>query len=81
MKTCTRSEPEYVRVKFADQEARLINYHLGQGQRRVLIIGGVHGWEHGGVQAAHELLKRLASMPLRGRIDILPVCNPQAYAA
>jgi predicted deacylase len=74
-------EPEYVQVEFADQEARLIHYRLGQGQRRVLILGGVHGWEHGGVQAAYELLKRLASMSLRGRIDILPVCNPLAYAA
>lgn len=81
MTTWIGLKPEYIQVKFADQEARLIHYHLGQGQRRVLIIGGVHGWEHGGVQAAHELLKRLASMPLRGRIDILPVCNPQAYAA
>jgi predicted deacylase len=81
MKTWIGSEPEYIQVRLADQEARLIHYRLGQGQRRVLIIGGVHGWEHGGVQAAYELLKRLASMPLRGRIDILPVCNPQAYAA
>ena len=81
MKTWIGLKPEYVRVKLADQEARLIHYRLGQGQRRVLIIGGVHGWEHGGVQAAYELLKHLASMPLRGRIDILPVCNPQAYAA
>jgi len=81
MKAWIALEPEYIQVRFADQEARLIHYRLGQGQRRVLIIGGVHGWEHGGVQAAYELLKRLASMSLKGRIDVLPVCNPQAYAA
>jgi len=49
MKTWIGLKPEYVRVKLADQEARLIHYRLGQGQRRVLIIGGVHGWERGGV--------------------------------
>lgn len=80
MMACTELQPEYIKVKFADQEARLLQYRLGQGQRRALIIGGVHGWEHGGVQAAYELSARLASMPLRGRIDILPVCNPRAYA-
>ncbi len=55
-------EPEYVRIRFADQEARLVHYRLGEGQSRALIIAGVHGWEHGGVQAAYELVKRLASM-------------------
>ena len=81
MRAWTGLEPEYIQVKFADQEARLIHYRLGQGRRRVLIMGGVHGWEHGGVQAAYELLRRLASTPLPGTIDILPVCNPLAYAA
>jgi len=31
-------EPEYIEVKFADQEAQLIHYRLGRGQRRVLVI-------------------------------------------
>jgi N-alpha-acetyl-L-2,4-diaminobutyrate deacetylase len=47
----------------------------------VLIIAGVHGREHGGIQAAYELLERLASVRLRGQVDVLPVCNPPAYAA
>jgi predicted deacylase len=74
-------KPEYIHVQFADQEADLIHYRLGQGKPRALIMAGVHGREHGGVQAAYELLERLAAMPLQGRIDILPVCNPMAYAA
>jgi predicted deacylase len=74
-------EPEIISVQFADQEAELVHYRLGQGQRRLLIMAGVHGREHGGVQAAYELLERLAARPLRGQIDILPVCNPMAYAA
>jgi predicted deacylase len=81
MRAWVRVEPEYIRVTFADQESRLVHYRLGHGERRVLIMSGVHGWEHGGVQTAYELLKRLVSMPLRGRVDILPVCNPLAYAA
>jgi len=79
--TFTGLKPEYIHVRFADQEADLIHYRLGQGEPRALIMAGVHGREHGGIQAAYELLERLAAMPLRGRIDILPVCNPMAYAA
>jgi predicted deacylase len=74
-------KPEIIHIKFNGQEADLVHYRLGQGERRVLIMAGVHGREHGGVQAAYELLERLAAMPLRGQIDILPVCNPMAYAA
>jgi hypothetical protein len=74
-------KPKIIHVKFADQEADLVHYSLGQGERRVLVIAGIHGREHGGIQAAYELLERLATMSLRGRIDILPVCNPMAYAA
>jgi predicted deacylase len=44
-------------------------------------MAGVHGREHGGVQAAYELLEQLAARPLRGQVHILPVCNPMAYAA
>jgi predicted deacylase len=79
--TFTGLKPEYIHVQFADREADLIHYHLGQGERRALIMAGVHGREHGGVQAAYELLERLAAMPLWEQIDILPVCNPMAYAA
>jgi predicted deacylase len=41
----------------------------------------MHGREHGGIQAAYELLGRLAGMSLHGQVDVLPVCNPMAYAA
>ncbi|MDH4137629.1 MAG: succinylglutamate desuccinylase/aspartoacylase family protein [Anaerolineae bacterium] len=74
-------EPEIISIKFADQRADLVHYRLGQGERRLLIMAGVHGREHGGVQAAYELLEQLAARPLRGQVDILPVCNPMAYAA
>ncbi len=73
--------PGYIHVIHTGQEATLVHYRLGQGERRILIIAGVHGREHGGIQAAYELLGRLVNTPLRGRIDVLPVCNPLAYAA
>jgi predicted deacylase len=74
-------QPRYIRVTHADREATLVHYRLGQGERCILVIAGVHGWEHGGIQAAYELLERLAGTSLHGRVDVLPICNPLAYAA
>jgi predicted deacylase len=74
-------EPRHIRVIHADQEATLAHFRLGEGDRRILIMAGVHGREHGGIQVAYELLERLADRPLYGRIDVLPVCNPLAYGA
>jgi predicted deacylase len=79
-------QPHYIRVTHGGQEATLVHYRLGQGKRHVLVIAGMHGREHGGIQAAYELLGRLADVGeqhvrLRGRVDVLPVCNPMAYAA
>jgi predicted deacylase len=79
--TMMNLRPDYIQVLHADQNATLTHYRLGQGERRILVIAGVHGREHGGIQAAYELLERLASVSLRGRVDVLPVCNPLAYAA
>jgi predicted deacylase len=78
--------PDIIHIKFNGREADLVHYRLGQGERRVLILAGMHGREHGGVQVAYELLEQLAATtdlgrPLRGQVDILPVCNPMAYAA
>jgi predicted deacylase len=73
--------PDYVRVTFGDQSATLAHFRLGAGKRRILIIAGVHGREHGGIQAAYELLERLEDRRIYGRIDVLPVCNPLAYEA
>ena len=74
-------QPRYIQVTHGDREAKLTHYRLGQGEQRVLIMAGVHGWEHGGVQTAYALLERLAGESLHGQIDLLPVCNPLAYAA
>ena len=76
--------PNIVHVEFDKQAADLVHYRLGadeENNRRVLIMAGVHGREHGGIQTAYELLQRLAGVTLRGRVDILPICNPMAYEA
>jgi predicted deacylase len=79
--TATDRQPNYIRVTHADQHATLAHFRLGEGRRRILIIAGIHGREHGGIQAAYELLERLVNRHLYGRIDLLPVCNPLAYDA
>jgi predicted deacylase len=80
-RSATDLQPEYIRVTHAGQEATLAHFRLGEGKRRILVIAGVHGREHGGIQASYELLEQLVDRPLYGRIDVLPVCNPLAYSA
>lgn len=74
-------QPDYIHVEHEGEEVSLVHYCLGHGERRALIIAGVHGSEHGGIQAAYELMSKLDNVPLRGQIDCLPVCNPMAYSA
>jgi predicted deacylase len=77
----SRLQPEYLGVTHDGEETSLIHYRLGRGERRLLILAGIHGREHGGIQVALELLAHLQEAPLNGQIDILPVCNPMAFAA
>jgi predicted deacylase len=74
-------QPDYIQVTHADKTATLVHFQLGEGRRRILVIAGIHGREHGGIQAGYELLRQLTDRPLHGRIDVLPVCNPLAYEA
>lgn len=56
---------------------------IDRGERgpRVAVLGGVHGDELAGVLAVGRLLHRLPDMPLLGRLDLVRVANPAAYAA
>ena len=74
-------QPTYIRVSHEGEEATLPHFRIGHGQRRILILGGIHGREHGGIQAAFELLTRLEQMSIEGQIDVLPICNPMAFNA
>ena len=76
--------PHVIRVGFAGETAELVHYRLGSAscpEKSVLVMSGVHGREHGGIQISYELVQRLAAGPLLGQVDVLPVCNPMAFAA
>jgi predicted deacylase len=44
------------------------------------ISGSIHGNENAGSQAILELFRAIKDMPLKGRILLLPVANPRAFA-
>lgn len=45
----------------------------------LLILGGVHGDEPAGVEAAMELIKRFNAITVRGCITVVPIVNPPAW--
>lgn len=48
----------------------------------MLVTAGIHGREHGGIRTAFALMETLNGVPeLRGVVDVLPVANPESYAA
>lgn len=57
-------------------------HRFGDDAPGVLIIAGVHGREHSGIQVSYALAERLAEIPgIHGTIEILPVANPESFAA
>ncbi|CDP50011.1 MAG: succinylglutamate desuccinylase/aspartoacylase family protein [Devosia nanyangense] len=44
------------------------------------ISGSIHGNENAGSQAVLELFRAIKDLPLKGRILLLPVANPRAFA-
>ena len=44
------------------------------------ISGSIHGNENAGSQAVLEFFRAIKDLPLKGRILLLPVANPRAYA-
>jgi len=68
-------------VEFGGRQVDLPYYRLGEGPRRALIVAGVHGREHTGILVAYKLAEYLATRPLKGMVDIIPVANPLAYAS
>lgn len=54
----------------------IISYEFGTGQRRVLVLGGVHGDEIEGVIASLALLERFQeSFPFNLKLTIVPMFN------
>jgi hypothetical protein len=66
--------------------APLVLYELGDGAKRVLVLGGQHGGpEANTVELANGLLEYYDSnpgeLPADIELDILPVANPDGFAA
>jgi len=47
---------------------------------RLLVLAGVHGDEYEPMEAVRRLAWRLASLPFRGCVTLVPVANPTAFA-
>jgi predicted deacylase len=62
----------------------IVAYRFGSGERRFLVIGGVHGDEYG-IDVAEALVKRLSAepslVPAGIEIHVIPSVNPDGEAA
>lgn len=57
---------------------------FGQGQRTVLVLGGIHGNEPASVELSKALVQQLQVLPaseLAERVVIIPVVNPDGLSA
>jgi uncharacterized protein len=48
---------------------------------RLAVVGGVHGDEYDGIQAAQRLARTVDPKTIDGTLVIVPIANPNAYAA
>jgi predicted deacylase len=75
-----------LRPKFsthADGSDAVLFIHELVGEKEGPTVGisaSIHGNENAGSQAVLELYRRIKDMPLNGRILLLPVANPRAFA-
>lgn len=61
----------------------VVMHAFGRGERRVLVVGGIHGDEYGAAVArrfAASLRQDRASLPAGARIDVIPCLNPDGEA-
>jgi predicted deacylase len=72
---------EYLPIVFEDTNVYLPRWVIGAGSPHALIVAGVHGREHTGILVAFRLIERLRELNVTGRVEVLPVANPLAYAA
>jgi hypothetical protein len=63
----------------------LLLYRLGDGAKRVLVLGGQHGWpERNTVQLAEAILEHFSGpgeLPQGIGLDVVPVANPDGMAS
>ncbi|MFP4457515.1 MAG: succinylglutamate desuccinylase/aspartoacylase family protein [Clostridia bacterium] len=55
-------------------------FEFGSGSPEVLITGGIHGGEATGIYVAQKVIKYLNENDLlKGKVTIMPICNPTAF--
>src|SRR5256886_11521122 len=80
------AEPRASSIGTSQGGAPLVIYALGEGPKRVLILGGQHGGpEANTVELVGGLLEYFAENPLEVpsgiELDVLPIANPDGLAA
>ena len=69
-------------VAWEEHSLDLPLHRFGEGTTRCMIVAGVHGREHSGIQVSYALAERLAEIPgIQGSVEILPLANPESFAA
>ena len=80
------AEPRETTIGISQSGLPLVVYELGEGQQRVLVLGGQHGGpEANTVELAGGLLDYFAenpdALPDGVELDVLPIANPDGLAA
>src|SRR5258708_37413956 len=80
------AEPRTTSIGTSQDGSPLTLYMLGEGPKRVLILGGQHGGpEANTVELVGGLLEYFAGNPLEVpsgiELDVLPIANPDGLAA
>ena len=78
------SGPRWRQVGVSVQGRRILEASFGEGERRVLLIGGIHGSEFGSDVAekfAAWLRANPAAVPAGTRVDIVACANPDGRSA
>jgi predicted deacylase len=69
-------KPDFLQV----EQWRLPVYDFGRGDRLAVVLAGIHGWEHASIWTAYNLIQQLSYLQVNGRIVVVPVANPPAFA-
>lgn len=55
-------------------------FEFGSGNPEILVTGGIHGGEATGIYVARKLIEFLEQEKvLKGKIRVMPICNPTAF--
>jgi predicted deacylase len=76
-----KNKMEQLKINIQDfLKTELEIFEFGSGEPEVLITGGIHGGEATGIYVAQKLVKYLEKNEiLKGKVKIIPICNPTAY--